>query len=383
MMEKQVGGAQSAAVEDIARALLREGQRCALAGFPDQAQALLVQAWSLARDCEPLIANMAAWRVAWLLVQLQAYDKAIEWFGRVETPPPIGSDLWPSTQQSLLQICQIAANLRPTTALLTHIPHTSALPKHSGMLTPLAILSLGDLKIIRDGQILPVCSARKSLAILRYLLTRRHYSAHKEELMELLWPDSMPHDSAHSLHVAIGALRRYLDPGKGSYVLFKADTYSINADAPVSSDCRLFQQLCEEGEQTWRLGDRTLTQQSYIRAIELYRGDNYVDSQDLAWAITERERLLAYYLIALDRLGRIYIDQQHFEQAINIYQRLLERDSFREDAHCQIIRCYQRLGQRVLALRQYERCASILKNELGLEPNEETHMLYQALLGQL
>jgi DNA-binding SARP family transcriptional activator len=103
-------------------------------------------------------------------------------------------------------------------------------------------------------------------------------------------------------------------------------------------------------------------------------------SGHLPWAIAERERLLARYLVALDRQGQIFIKQGQFELAINSYQRLLERDSFREDAHCQIMRCYQRLGQRGLALRQYERCAAILANDLGLEPAEETRALYTAVL---
>ena len=34
-----------------------------------------------------------------------------------------------------------------------------------------------------------------------------------------------------------------------------------------------------------------------------YCGDYYVSSQDLAWNIAERERLLARYLTVLDHLG--------------------------------------------------------------------------------
>lgn len=381
-MENQVDGAQPVDIRNIALPLLRQGERCALAGLSQQAEALLKQAWMFTATCEPALASTAAWSIAWLLVQMGSYSEAAEWFDRVDTPPANGRNIWPLARRGLVQVCRIAANQPLASAAPAQLsPNAPGAAAHPTPLPPLQVVNLGSFHVIRDGVRLPVCNTRKSLAILRYLLTRRHYAAHKEELMELLWPDAGPPEAAHSLHVAVSALRRYLDPREGSYVLFRADSYTINPDAPIMSDCHIFQQLCDEAEQPWRAADLARAQQFYIRAVDHYQGDYYVDAQDQAWAITERERLLARYLLALDRLGRIFIKQGYFEPAIDSYQRLLERDSLREDAHCQLMRCYQQLGQRGLALRQYKRCMAILANDLGLEPTEETRALYQAVLG--
>ncbi len=58
---------------------------------------------------------------------------------------------------------------------------------------------------------------------------------------------------------------------------------------------------------------------------------------------------------------------------------VLERDGYREDAYCQLIRCYWQLGRRSEALRQYERCVTILRRDLGLEPMPEIQELYRAI----
>jgi DNA-binding SARP family transcriptional activator len=96
--------------------------------------------------------------------------------------------------------------------------------------------------------------------------------------------------------------------------------------------------------------------------------------------VAERERLLARYLLALERLGGIWMARQQYASAADCYQRLLERDIYREDTHCHLIRCYAWLGRRSDALRQYQRCASVLATDLGLEPMEETQKLYRDLL---
>src|SRR5262245_57671029 len=101
-MEHHLGEMRPVDIRDIARTLLLQGQRSALAGQPWQAEALLAQAWTLAVDCEPELANTAAWERAWLLLQMEAYDEAAEWFSRVESPPAERHHLWPIAQRSLV-----------------------------------------------------------------------------------------------------------------------------------------------------------------------------------------------------------------------------------------------------------------------------------------
>jgi DNA-binding SARP family transcriptional activator len=197
--------------------------------------------------------------------------------------------------------------------------------------------------------------------------------------MELLWPEHTPRDAAHSLHVAVSVLRRYVDPTASGLLLHEGGEYLINPRAFIADDCERFQWLSADGDRARRAGDLPGAQRAYTEALACYGGDYVVHESDMAWGIPERERLLARYLAVLDRLGATYIAQALFEPALECYDRLLARDAYREDAHSQLMRCYAWLGRRSEALRQYARCVAVLDSELGVEPLPATRALYQTL----
>jgi len=382
-MEEGVG---EAGVEDSRRLgteLLQQGERCTLAGFPQQAEAILTQAWEFANKDFPKLGDTAAWDLALLRLRDHDYAGAAEWFARIIASPSIHSQVWPEQRHVLIQTCHA---LRSALAKSTETPAALVAPaqrsvRTSGVIPRLVITNLGRFHIVRGGELLPVCRARKAIALFRYLLSRNHQTANREELMDVLWPDARPQEAAHSLHVAVSTLRRYLDLRAGSYLMYTAGQYTLNPNAPLEADSLAFAQLGDEADHYWRKGNLPQAQRAYAQTIAYYQGDYYVDDHDLAWALAERERLLARYLVALDRLGQIWMEQKHFDAAAECYQRLLERDGYREDAHYQLMRSYLYLDRRGDALRQYERCSSILASDLGLEPMPELQELYQRVIG--
>jgi DNA-binding SARP family transcriptional activator len=54
-------------------------------------------------------------------------------------------------------------------------------------------------------------------------------------------------------------------------------------------------------------------------------------------------------------------------------------DPLREDAHRGAMRCFARAGRRELALRQYQTCQKVLREELGVSPGEETERLGEVI----
>ena len=366
-------------IRGVAAELLRQSERAAAAGCLRQAQDLLAQVWAIASGHEPDLADTAAWNAAWLLVRTESYTEAAAWFGRVTAAPASDNQLWSATRQTMIRLCLDLARGTPDPAPPSPPATVTATPVAPAILPPLTVLSLGRFQLVRAGAVLPACKTRKAIAIFRNLLTRAHRAAHKDELAELFWPNAAPREALHSLHVAISALRRYLDPPAGSYLLFEAGYYRLNPAARIEDDSTRFRQLSDEGEHWWRAGDFERARQAYGDALACYQGDYYVDDADPISAVAERERLLARYLAVLDHLGQLSITQGRFEPAIECYRRLLERDGYREDAHGQLMRCYWQLGRRGEALRQYERCATILAGDLGLEPMPEIQALYRRI----
>jgi DNA-binding SARP family transcriptional activator len=360
---------------DLARKRLTDlyerGERCALTGRVAQAELLLTQVWEASAADDPDLASAAAWGIAWIMLQEKRHRSAAEWFGRVVRWPEGAAQIWPLAHKVAVQHCS---------ELACEAPPRAAPPELlAAQLPVLSITNLGRLQIVRAGQLLSTCSARKSITLLRYLLTRKHYTAHKDELIELLWPDAEPHGAGHSLHVAVAALRRYLDPPRLSYLIFDAGHYALAPGAPIVNDVDQFQRLLDHAEQCWRADDMAGAQAHYASALAYYAGDYYVDERDMIWAAAERERLLVRYLTALDRLARTYLAQDQAEAAAECYARLLERDIYREDAHFQLMRCYNQLGRRHEAIRLYESCRALLSSELGLEPTRALQTLYRQI----
>jgi DNA-binding SARP family transcriptional activator len=66
---------------------------------------------------------------------------------------------------------------------------------------------------------------------------------------------------------------------------------------------------------------------------------------------------------------------------MELYQTILGQNPYREAALRGLMRCYYRLGDRAAAIRQYQICAKILREELGVSPMSETEELYLQITG--
>lgn len=345
-----------------------------MSGLLPEAEALLSQVWEL-RGAEPGLRDAAAWHLAWVLLLRGAYAEATDWFARVTAPPASGGPIWSAIRPALLRRCHEAGRAAPAVAALQRPPAESA-----GALPPLRVASLGQFQLFRDGELLSSRAERKPLAVLRYLLTRREYAAHKEELMEIFWPDASPRVAAHSVHVAVSKLRAYLDVSGESYVLLDGGWYRLNSRVAVDDDCARFEEhLAAAGR--WSAAERYRdAEEAFKAALVCYRGDFDTSDLGLTWALAERERLRARYLEALEQLGALLLAQRRYAEAIAPFQALVERDSYREDIHGQLVRCFSALGRRAEALRQYERCAAILAQDLGVAPSPEFQALRRGVV---
>jgi ABC-type oligopeptide transport system substrate-binding subunit len=81
----------------------------------------------------------------------------------------------------------------------------------------------------------------------------------------------------------------------------------------------------------------------------------------------------------LERLVRAHMEQGDYQPAIDYARRWLRLDPLYEAAHRQLMRLYALTDRRAAALRQYQECARILEEELGISPSEETRALYEQI----
>jgi DNA-binding SARP family transcriptional activator len=78
-------------------------------------------------------------------------------------------------------------------------------------------------------------------------------------------------------------------------------------------------------------------------------------------------------------LSLFYLEQQQFPQCLDSCRRRLAYDTCHEETHRRLMQCYLNLGQRKMAIRQYQLCAELLAREFELLPTLATVQLYHQI----
>ena len=113
-------------------------------------------------------------------------------------------------------------------------------------------------------------------------------------------------------------------------------------------------------------------------AVDLYQGD-LLEGWYQDWCLYERERLQHLYLIMLDKLMGWCEASLDCERGLVYGTRILRYDIARERTHRRLMRLHYLSGDRTAALRQYNRCTTALREELGVKPAKRTIALYKQI----
>jgi DNA-binding SARP family transcriptional activator len=85
------------------------------------------------------------------------------------------------------------------------------------------------------------------------------------------------------------------------------------------------------------------------------------------------------YLDALLRLGGLQFADGRYAEAAETFQAAIATDSYLEQAHRELMRCYARQGERGQALRHYQALHKLLVEQVGAPPAPETAALHERL----
>jgi DNA-binding SARP family transcriptional activator len=161
----------------------------------------------------------------------------------------------------------------------------------------LALNFLGDLEVIREGEVVPLPPSKKTRALLAYLaLSERAFR--REHLCELLW--EIPDDPRGSLRWSLSKLRRVVDEGESKRIM--ADRTNVRMETSgVVIDLISLRELVS--------GDLSQTPvQTLEAAAQRYRG-NFLEGLELpnfhdfhTWCIAEREAAVRAQATLLEHL---------------------------------------------------------------------------------
>jgi DNA-binding SARP family transcriptional activator len=244
---------------------------------------------------------------------------------------------------------------------------------------PIMICLLGNFRLLVAGELVPIRAGGKSEALLSLLALQSGRRVAREQIVQALWPESDPGLGLRSLNTLVYRLHKLLGPPLqgAAPILHEDGYYRLNVETGIGVDVRCFDLLVAEGHQQLRAGNTAGALVAYQRAAELYRDDLRLAMG--AHTVMERERLRARYLTLLAEVAELLYRAGNYSTALEYLWHLLTRDSYREDAHRLVMRCYVRRGERAAALHQYQVCADVLRVEFDSAPEAATVALYDQI----
>ena len=232
----------------------------------------------------------------------------------------------------------------------------------------------------RDGEVISL-PRRKTIALLAFLAASGQMHT-REALATLFWPEYDQSSALANLRRELSRLRSALEPG---VLLTERLQVGLSPADKIWVDTIAFQQHVqpEHAHDQEEMCPDCLGRLE--QGVALYRdrfmaGFNLPDCPGFdEWQLFSAEGLRQALVAALQKLIERHLGLRNLEQSIVYARRWLAQDYFHEPAHRKLMQLYAWSGQQAAALRQYQECARILKQELDVAPEDETVRLYEAI----
>ena len=216
---------------------------------------------------------------------------------------------------------------------------------------------------------------RKAAALVKLLALARGHRFHREEIMQLLWPDQAPQAAANNLHYTLHHARRTLGATLTSaspYLRLQSEQLALCPGGLLWVDVEAFDDAAS-------VARRTREPAAYRRAIELYAGELLPADRYEDWTEARRLELRSAFLSLLVELAALYEERGEYGAGIEALGKVLAEEPTSEEAHVSLMRLYAFSGRQGEALGQYDRLKEVLSKELNTEPRPDGRRLRQEI----
>lgn len=237
------------------------------------------------------------------------------------------------------------------------------------------ICAFGRAEVVVNGKAVNISDWRtQSVRDLFFYFLYKQEAVTKEQVAQALWPDL---DDPQGIKTRFKHNIYWLRRAAGrNVIVFDDEYYRFNRDLDYEYDVEAFESYLQRAYLVQDLIERISL---YRKAIELVQGP-YLSELDGDWVLLERERLGRIYRSALEELAQLYLDTNQLQDCLEVCKLAFAQDRYHE-VICQIeMSAYAAQGDRAAVACRYQEYKSLLKEELGLSPSEETELLFRELI---
>lgn len=239
----------------------------------------------------------------------------------------------------------------------------------------LEVRLFGGVRVTLNGMGISPLPTRWAAGLLAYLALNKGHILNRDVLTTLFWPEDRGQRARKAFRNALWRVRSCIEPpgvAPGSFLMVTGRDVGLREEG-------VWLDVADFDDRMAALRDGLLDQsrmESMEECVRLYRGD-LMDGHDHEWATYERERLRLSFLSALEHLLRFHMERNEWFMALQRGRRVLKYDPLREHVHRWLMVCHHLMGDRPLAVRQYQECEQLLEEEMGLPPMEATRALFR------
>ena len=198
---------------------------------------------------------------------------------------------------------------------------------------------------------------RRAAELVKLLALAPGHHLHREQVMDLLWPDLGADAAAANLRKAVHFARRAL--GSDAAIGVDGEMVALWPDADVVVDAIEFER---HAQHALRTGDPA----ACAGVADTYGGELLPEDRYAVWAHEPREQLRLRYIDVL--------------QGAQQWARLLDVDPANEQAHQALMEAALEAGNRREVVLCFERLRARLRLDLGLGPDTRSIGLYEQAL---
>jgi LuxR family transcriptional regulator, maltose regulon positive regulatory protein len=246
-------------------------------------------------------------------------------------------------------------------------------------LSEIRMQAFGKLEFYVHGKIIDEKKwiRKKRKLILAYLLLNQNYSATKDKIIDVFFPDTPLDSIDNTFHQAVSNLRSALKDESSKkkskkekqtepeYIIYEGKALQLNPDFMYTSDVHEFDELYKKAFSSDVNDENRI---NYLKkAVDLYNGNLLEESYE-PWAENLRDEYRNKFIKCCEKLIGLLDKSKDNMDILNLSAKLLEYDKLNETAYVNMLNIYINEGKQSQAAVLYNKICGIYRDELGEEP---------------
>lgn len=227
---------------------------------------------------------------------------------------------------------------------------------------------------------------KKRKLILAYLLLNPDYSAAKERIIDIFYPDTPVESLDNTFHQSVSNLRSALKQEKNTagtkknkepdFILYEGKSLHLNSDYIYNSDVSDFTNLYNKA---FSSEINPSQKQGFLQtAADLYQGP-FIDDYYEPWVENLRDEYRNKFIKCSETLIELLQEKKDVENVYKYSNKLIENDNLNEAAYINLLNVLISEGKNAQAKSLYDKIHKVFTDETGEKPPQRLRDLAKTI----